>query len=94
VSKLGKTVESYRIAVEGEIGRWSGFTAALRREEKEAFDALMDAYRRYASAVNNASNPIIFEPMIMSILLWQQINIEKLQKEVADLKQINAAAKR
>jgi hypothetical protein len=94
VSKLGRSVESYHIAVEDEIGRWSGFTAALRRQEKEAFAPLMNACRVYASAASNASNPIIFEPMIMSILLWQQINIEKLQKEVADLKQINAAAKR
>jgi hypothetical protein len=63
-------------------------------EEKEAFDILMDACRGYASAGSNATNPILFEPMIMSILLWQQINIQKLQKEVADLKQPSAVPKR
>ncbi len=41
----------------------------LRIEDKAAFDALMDACRNYASAGSNATNPILFEPMVMSILL-------------------------
>lgn len=30
---MGKTVESYRMALEAEIGRWNGFAKALRSEE-------------------------------------------------------------
>jgi hypothetical protein len=66
---MGKTVPSYRMAVEWEIDRWKAFREALpNEEEKEAFDAIMDICRNYASAGNCATNPIIFEPMIMSIL--------------------------
>ncbi|MCW3999067.1 MAG: hypothetical protein NWE93_02375 [Candidatus Bathyarchaeota archaeon] len=83
---MGKTVESYRMAVEDEIRRWSGFAKALRREDREAFDALMDACRSYASAASNATKPILFEPMMMSIVLSQQIRIEHLQREIDDLK--------
>ncbi len=83
---MGKTVESYRMAVEDEIRRWSGFAKALRREDREAFDALMDACRSYASAASNATKPILFEPMVMSILLSQQARIQRLSKEVEDLK--------
>ncbi|NLF88360.1 hypothetical protein GX563_05995 [Candidatus Bathyarchaeota archaeon] len=83
---MGKTVESYRMAVEDEIRRWSGFAKALRREDREAFDALMDACRSYASAASNATKPILFEPMVMSILLSQQTRIQRLSKEVEDLK--------
>ncbi len=86
MASLGKTVESYRIAIEDEIRRWSGFAKALRKEDREAFDAVMDACRSYASAASNATKPILFEPMIMSILLFQQISIQKLQKEVETLK--------
>ena len=84
---MGKTVESYRMAIEEEIRRWNGFAKALRKEDREAFDILMDACRSYASAGSNATNPILFEPMIMSILVSQQINLQKLKKEVDDLKQ-------
>jgi hypothetical protein len=74
------------MAVEDEIRRWSGFANALRREDREAFDALMDACRSYASAASNATKPILFEPMVMSILLSQQTRIARLSKEVEDLK--------
>ncbi len=69
---MGKTVESYRMAIEDEIARWKGFEKALRTEDREAFEALMDACRNFASAGSNAVQPVIFEPMVMSILLSQQ----------------------
>ena len=77
---MGKTVESYRMALEDEINRWKGFEKALRIEDRQAFDALMDACRNYASAGSNATNPILFEPMVMSILLSQQVKISRLEK--------------
>lgn len=83
---MGKTVETYRMALEDEIRRWSGFAKALRSEDREAFEALMDACRNYASAGSNAVQPILFEPMLMSMLLSQQIRLQKLQKELDALK--------
>ena len=83
---MGKTVESYRMALEDEIQRWSGFAKTLRIEDKQAFDALMDACRSYASAGSNATNPILFEPMVMSILLSQQVKINRLEKALDAVK--------
>ena len=84
---MGKTVESYRIAIEDEISRWNGFAKALRKEEREAFDILIDACRNYASAGSNATQPLPLDPMIMSMLVSQQIRLQKLQKEIDKLKQ-------
>ncbi len=39
---MGKTVESFRMAPEGEITRWCGFAYALHKPDREAFDELMD----------------------------------------------------
>ena len=47
---------------------------------EEAFDTLMDACRNYASAGSNATQPILFEPMVLSILVSQQKQIARLQK--------------
>jgi hypothetical protein len=84
---MGKTVESFRIALESEISRWSGFARALRKPDREAFDELMDMCRSYASESSNATNPIIFEPMIMSILLAQQVRIQKLESQLKEASQ-------
>lgn len=77
---MGKTVPSYRMAVEWEIDRWTGFRDALpSEEEREAFDVIMDICRDFASAGSCATNPIIFEPMAMSILLGQQKKMQQLE---------------
>lgn len=80
---MGKTVESYRMALEDKIRRWKGFEKALRTEDREAFEELMDACRNYASAGSNATQPILFEPMILSILLSQQKKITQLEKKLS-----------
>jgi len=84
---MGKTVESYRIALDMEIQRWNGFAKALRNDDREAFEQLMDACRNYASAGSNATRPVMFEPMVMSILLYQQKRLNRLEKELDAAKQ-------
>ena len=76
---MGKTVPSYRMALEFEIATWKGFRRALTSDEdREAFEELMDMCRNNAMAAGNACNPIIFEPMVMSILVGQQKKLRKL----------------
>ena len=83
---MGKTVESYRMALEDEIQRWKGFAKALRIQDREAFETLMDACRGYASAGSNAVQPILFEPMMMSIVLSQQVELQRLRKKLDEFK--------
>jgi hypothetical protein len=75
------------MALEDEISRWKGFAKALRTEDREAFDALMNACRLFASAGSNATQPILFEPMVMSILLFQQKKLRRLEKALDATKQ-------
>jgi hypothetical protein len=79
---MGRTVESYRLALEDEIRRWTGFEKTLRSKDHEAFEEIMDACRTFASAGSNAVQPILFEPMIMSILVFQQEKIRKLETDL------------
>lgn len=77
---MGKTVPSYRMALEFEINNWKGFRKSLQSdEEKQAFDELMDMCRNNGMASQNACNPVIFEPMVMSILLSHQKKLRKLE---------------
>jgi len=84
---MGKTVESYRLALDAEIQSWNGFLKALRSDDREAFEQILDACRNYASAGSNSTRPVLFEAMAMSILLFQQKKLLKLEKELNALKQ-------
>jgi len=84
---VGKTVESYRMSIEDEIRRWDGFAKTLCKEDREAFNILIDACRNYASAGSNATQPLPLEPMIISMLVSQQVLLQRMQKELADFKQ-------
>jgi hypothetical protein len=84
---MGKTVESYRLALDLESQKWKGFADALRSDDTEAFEQIMDACRNHASAGSNATRPTLFEPMVMSILLSQQKKITRLERELDAIKQ-------
>ena len=84
---MGKTVESYRLALDTEIQSWSGFVKALRADDRSAFEQITDACRNHASAGSNATRPEIFEPMVMSILLEQQKKLNRLEKGLVAIKQ-------
>ena len=73
------------MVIEDEIQRWKGFANALRRRDRESFEALMDACRGYASAGGNAVQPVLFEPMTMSMLLSLQMQVQTLQRRLDDL---------
>ena len=77
---MGKTVESYRLKLDKEVQRWSGFARALRKEDRETFEELMDVCRNYASAGSNATRPVVFEAMVMCILVEQQKTLNRLKK--------------
>jgi hypothetical protein len=81
---MGKTVESFRMALEGEINRWSGFARALRKPDREAFDELMAMCRTFASESSFATQLIIFEPMVMPIMLAQQKKLLELEYKLND----------
>jgi hypothetical protein len=83
---MGKTVPSYRMALEFEIESWKDFKNALEsEEEKEAFEELMAMCRRNAMAGGAACNPIIFEPMVMSILLAHQKKVIELERKLSEI---------
>ena len=83
---MGKTVPSYRLALEDEIAMWKSFRNALQTaKEREAFDVLMDLARGQAMAGGNACMPVLFDPMVMSILLGLQLQIRDLEYKVNDL---------
>ncbi len=82
---MGRTVPSYRQALEAEIGRWEGFRKALRGRDVEAFDRMMNACRVYASAGGMATRTFLAEAMFMCILLSQQKELMEIREKIERL---------
>lgn len=83
---LGRTVPSYRMVLEREIAKWKGFLKALpSKEEKEAFEELMNHCRRHAGAAGAAVRPVLSEAMIMSMLLAHEKMILEIERSIQEL---------
>ncbi len=89
---MGRTVASYRQALENEIKKWEGFRKALRAEDREAFDQMMSECRLHASAGTMATRPVLSEAMFMSILLEQQKVLQEIKRKLGAIeKRLNQA---
>jgi len=74
------------MVLEGEIKKWEAFLRALRKEDREAFEELMNACRSYASAAGASTRPVVTEAMFMSILLSHQRSMKEFRAVLERLK--------
>jgi hypothetical protein len=79
---MGRTVPTFRAALEDAIKKWDGYRRALRQRDREAFNRMMDACRLHSSASGQAMRPEPLEAMFMSILLEHQRKLEALEAEL------------
>ena len=87
---MGRTVASYRTVLESLINDWQGFRKALRKEDREAFDRLMDKARGLASAAGYDPRTDPMESVFMSILVGLEKEIEELRGKVEELEEHQA----
>lgn len=79
---MGKTVPPFRMVLERTVKEWEKYRKALRKDEQEAFDKLMDACRVHSSASSQASRPEPLEAMFMSILLEHQKRLDAIEEKL------------
>jgi hypothetical protein len=70
-------------ALEDEIDSWKGFPWALRREDRELWDAMVQQVRQfYVDAVEKSGKPLTTDAFFMSLILAQQKTIEFLKAQL------------
>ena len=84
---MGRTVPSFRPALEHEIESWKDFKRALRPEERRVFDKLMNYARIHADAGSLAGRPILSEILFISFVLEQEKRIELLENRITELEE-------
>ena len=83
---MGRTIPSYRMAIDIEIAKWKPFRDALRKPEKDMFENMLLRSKLYASAGGMAVRPVVLEAMLMSILLDHHKRLLELVAEIEKLK--------
>lgn len=84
---MGRTVPSFRPALEQEIESWKDFKRALRLEDQKIFDKLMNFARIHSDAGSLAARPMLSEILFMSYAIEQEKKIESLEKRIKKLEE-------
>ena len=87
MNKIGRTVPSFRPALEHEIESWKDFKRALRPEEQKIFDKLMNFARIHADAGSLSARPLLSEILFISFAIEQEKRIMMLERKVAELEE-------
>ncbi|MGC9445105.1 MAG: hypothetical protein ACP5E9_09310 [Candidatus Methanospirareceae archaeon] len=87
---MGRTVPTYRTVLEALIKDWENFRKALRKEDREAFDRLMDKARGLASAAGYDPRTDPMESVFMSILVGLEKEIAELRSKIEELEKREA----
>ncbi|TKJ23640.1 MAG: hypothetical protein CEE43_02975 [Promethearchaeota archaeon Loki_b32] len=85
---MGRTVPSFRPALEHEIESWKDFKRALRPEEQKIFDKLMNFARIHADAGSLSARPLLSEVLFISFAVEQEKKIEMLEEKVKELEKM------
>lgn len=66
---MGRTVPTYRQALEERMKRWDEFARLLTTpEDRGAFDLVRTAARRYAAQATYVGSPDLLESILLSVL--------------------------
>jgi hypothetical protein len=79
---MGRTIPSFRIALELEKAEWKPFRNALDKSDRKKFDEMWDIPRWYISACSNSVQYVRLHPLLMSILLYHYKQLTECISEV------------
>ena len=85
---MGRTVPSFRPALEHEIESWKNFKRALRPEEQKIFNKLMNYARIHADAGSMSARPMLSEVLFISFAVEQEKRIEMLEEKIKELEEM------
>ena len=82
---MGRTLLPFTQELYREEASWGGFRRALRREDRELFDALFAAARYHTSACTCAGRVVPFDAILMSILVEERRSARELSRRLDEL---------
>ena len=82
---MGRTIPSFRLALEMENVDWKPFRNALDKSDRKKFDEMFDIPRFYISACSNSVQLVPLHPIIISILFHHYKELKECLSEVEQI---------
>jgi hypothetical protein len=82
---MGRTIPSFRIALEMEREEWKPFRNALDKKDRKKFDDMWNIPSWYISACSNSVQYVRLHPILMSILLYDYKQVTQCISEVEEI---------
>ena len=79
---MGRTIPSFRLALEQEILSWGDYRSALGSDTRAHLDRAFDEARRYCSAASNVTRPVRFEGMFMALVFAHERRLEDIARKI------------
>lgn len=76
---MGRTLPTFNTFLEQEMAQWAEYRRALRKEDRAAFDRLFSLAKRHMAEAAHAARPSPFDALVISILVEQQKEIDRLR---------------
>ncbi|TET07102.1 MAG: hypothetical protein E3J86_14110 [Candidatus Thorarchaeota archaeon] len=76
---MGRTIRTFREAVDIESAKWKTFRRQLRPDDRERLDKIFDYARMHADSGTVISIPHKIDVVFMSVLIEMQRRIEGLE---------------
>ncbi len=77
--QMGRTIRTFREAVDIESAKWKTFRRQLKREDRERLDKIFDYARMHADSGTVISIPHKIDVVFMSVLIEMQRRIDELE---------------
>ncbi len=82
---MGRTIPSFRIALEMEKEEWKPFRNALDRSDRKKFDEMFDIPRFYISACSYSVQYVRLHPILISIVFHHYKQLRECISEVEEI---------
>jgi hypothetical protein len=79
---MGRTIPTFTRYLEEELSTWRDFRRALGKEDREVLDRLFRYAKRHIAEASCAARPVPFDALVMTVLIEQQKEIERLQTAI------------
>ena len=82
---MGRTIPSFRIALEMEQAEWKPFRNALDKSDRKKFDEMFDIPRFYISACSYSVQYVRLHPILISIIFHHYKQLTECISEVEEI---------
>ena len=79
---MGRTIPSFTMALMEEEPEWKEFRRRLDRRDRRVFDEVFALPRLYIASCMSSANPVVIEPIFMSILFHHYKQVAQLVSRI------------